>query len=163
MWSEIDPPARHGLTLALDRLELARLANNEIDWFVSASETIFWLMLADELCWQKPGYKEETLADPRASKLSGFRYLWNLIKHHPIIALTDFMPGTAWSMPWPAVWQETHWKARRDLPAVDARYTTSKRYPEQIAAYDQWLAGQLVKVTVPAAASFFDCRPSAYR
>lgn len=162
MWSEIDPHARHGLTLALDRLEQARLANNEIDWFVSACEAIFWLRLADELCWQQPGYGDEILADPRSRRLPGFRYLWNLIKHYPIIAVTDFVHGAAWPMTWPVVWQDTHWKARQDLPEVDAQYKKNKRYPEQIAAYDEWLAGQLVKVTVPAAASFFGCRPSAY-
>jgi hypothetical protein len=162
MWTQVDPHARHGLALALDRLEQARLANNEVDWFVAAAEAIFWLVVADELSWNQPGYEEEILADPRSSRLPGFRYLWNLIKHHPITAVTDFVPGTAWPWTWPVVWQETHWKARHDLPEVAPRYKKNKRYPEQIAAYDEWLSGQLVKVTVPAAASFFDCRPPAY-
>jgi hypothetical protein len=162
MWSRVDPHARRGLTLALDRLEQARVANTESDWFVAAAEAIVWLMLADELNWTQPGYEAEILADPRGRRLPGFRYLWNLIKHYPIIAVTDFVPGTAFPMRFPVVWQETHWKARHDLPEVDPRYKASKRYPEQIAAYDDCLAGQLVKVTIPGAASFYDCRPSAY-
>jgi hypothetical protein len=163
MWLKIDPHARRGLTFALDRLEHARIANTESDWFVAAAETTFWLMLADELSWNQPGYGAEILADPRSCRLPGFRYLWNLIKHYPIIAVTDFAPGATFPMKFPLVFRETHWKTRHDLPEVEPRYKANKHHPEQIASYDDYLSGQLVKVTIPAAASFFDCRPSAYQ
>lgn len=163
MWSEVDPHPRGGLTLALDRLEEARIANSEIDWFVSAAEAILRLMGADELNWNKPGYKQHRDSDdPRGLALLGFRYLWNLIKHYPITAVIDFASEAAWPLRWPVAWQEAHWKALKDLPQLDRKYRERPSTRAQASAYDEWLAGELVKVTVPAAASFFDCRPSAY-
>jgi hypothetical protein len=47
-------------------------------------------------------------------------------------------------------------------PPLSRKYRKRPIMPGQAAANDEWLAGQLVRVTIPAAASFFDCRPSAY-
>jgi len=163
LWSEIDPHARRGLTLALDRLEQARVANNEIDWFVAAAEAIFWLMVADELNWGKPGYEQDRdVDDPRGCALHGFRYLSTLFKHYPISAVIDFVSEAAWPWTWPMVWQEAQWKALKDLPEFDPKYRDRASTRRQAEAYDSLLAGRLVKVTIPGAASFFDCRPSAY-
>lgn len=163
MWPDIDPHARRGLILALERIEQARIANNETDWFVSAAEAILWLMLADELNWKTPGYSEHRdRGDPRGPALLGFRYMWNLIKHYPITAVIDFASGAGWPWKSPVVWQEAHWKGLADLPDLDPKFRERANTRAQAAAYDAWLAGQLVKVTIPAAASFFDCRPSAY-
>jgi hypothetical protein len=163
MWSDIDLHARRGLTLALDRLEPARIANTEIDWFVSAAEAIFWLMLADELSWGTPGYEHHRdHEDPRGPVLHGFRYLFNLFKHYPITAVIDFASGAGWPWRFPVVWQEAHWKALKDLPDLDPNYRDRAGTRAQAAAYDKWLAGKLVKETIPGTATFFDCRPSAY-
>ena len=149
--------------MALGRIEQARIANEESDWFVAAAEAILWLMLADELNWNATGYVEHRdRGDPRGPALLGFRYLWNLIKHYPIIEVIDFESGAGWPWKFPVVWQEAHWKRREDLPELDAKYRQRPSTRAQAAAYDAWLAGRLLKVTIPAAATFFDCRPPAY-
>lgn len=83
-------------------------------------------------------------------------------KHYPISAVIDFVSEAAWPWTWPVVWQEAQWKALKDLPEFDPKYRDRASTRRQAEAYDSLLAGRLVKVTIPGAASFFDCRPSAY-
>lgn len=161
MWSKVDPHARHGLTLALDRLEQAR--RSESDWFAATGEAIFWLMLADELNWYQPDYPQHLLVDPGGPRIYGFRYLWNLVKHYPITEVIEFAPGAMGPMRFPVTWWEGTWKLRQDLPPLGGKYRANPITHGQAAAYDAWVAGQLVRVTIPAAASFFDCRPSISR
>jgi hypothetical protein len=74
-------------------LEAARLNRDELDWFVSSTEAVLWLMVADELNWPLKGYRDDRDADPTGASIAGFRNLWNLIKHVPLKAVIDDVEG----------------------------------------------------------------------
>jgi hypothetical protein len=69
MWSKADPHARHGLTLARDRLEQARPNKNEVDRSVATAEAIYWLMLADHEStdFATCGLSSSTIRSPQLS------------------------------------------------------------------------------------------------
>lgn len=145
---------RRGLTAAISRLTEARDRQEQAAWFVAASEAVFWLMLNDELRWGD-AYERWRDAQPAGVCVVGLRYLWNLIKHHPIVELVEFTGGVAWPIEWPAVWFDATWPNRGQLPAPDPTRASSRRAQALVAAYDNAVAGQRVRSTLVEAATFF--------
>ncbi len=138
-----------GFRQAIDRFNTADGANDQDAALIALTEAITWVAALDE--WFR---RQDVIYQPRRdAALSGQlvrAMCWARNRGlHQLAELHEVSPGRRYPKRFPLRYRELVWRDRSKLPAgnPDAK---GERY------YDQHLAGQMVRVTLPTALAFLD-------
>lgn len=153
--------AARGLREALQRWEPTRLDSNPESMLIETTVVLWWLRALDELLTETSAdYSSELAVQAQMHDLlAGLRHARNRLGHRFARAIDVSHKGRAYPRVYPMVYFELFWVDAVQLDQFGGRSARTPRQLDGEAAYTRAVAGQLVRVTVPAAVRWMLDRP----